>query len=135
MNREILFRGKRIDNEEWIEGSLLNFRENTYIIPHNSECSYDTAEKPAFKITPETVGQYTGLCDRNGVKIFEDDIVEHTTFYNENIRTGYVEYSDRYAAFFIKGSGHSDNQMYAFCNFKVIGNIHDNPGLLEEENE
>ena len=62
---DILFEGKRKDNGEWIEGSLLNFRENTYIIPHDSEyCYYDT-EKFAFdveyfEVIPETVRLMNG---------------------------------------------------------------------------
>ncbi|MDE7099001.1 MAG: hypothetical protein K2O60_07630 [Ruminococcus sp.] len=57
---DILFEGKRKDNGEWIEGSLLNFRENTYIIPHDSEYCYDDTEKFAFdveyfEVIPETV--------------------------------------------------------------------------------
>ncbi len=57
---DILFEGKRKDNGEWIEGSLLNFRENTYIIPHDSEYCYNDTEKLAFdieyfEVIPETV--------------------------------------------------------------------------------
>lgn len=137
--REILFRGLhrrrgekvRLDGTPvesmWVYGGYCQYNEERGII-------YQTEpEVNKFPVYADSVGQFTGLTDKNGTKIFEGDIVEHTTFFNEKIRTGYVEYSESYGAFFIMGSGHSDNQMYAFCNFKVIGNVHDNPELLEGE--
>lgn len=140
--REIVFRGKRVDNGEWIVSTTVSRFDKYLYMCKSSKCevTYDLynitaiiSKKPFFvEVIPETVGQYTGLTDKNGTKIFEGDIVEHTVSFNGSIRTGYIEYIERYGAFFIRGSGYSDNQMYAFCNFKVIGNIHDNPELLEE---
>ena len=137
--REILFRGKRKDNGNWIEGSLLNFRENTYIIPHNSEYCYDDTEKLAFdveyfEVLPETVGQYTGLTDKNGKKIFEGDIVvdmwsedkwivtfDEGTFLGENVGDYAPEFLEELCDLNEKGFG----------GVIVIGNIHYNPELTE----
>ena len=70
MNREILFRGKRVDSSEWFEGSYWlsrsAVRETTYITDGYGNL---------FCVIPETVGQYTGLNDKNNVKIFDGDIV------------------------------------------------------------
>ena len=84
--REILFRGKRIDKGDWIEGNLLRVEhkdaESVYIIPlvTNGKFTVNTQMlnfiSPCFEVIPETVGQYIGLTDRNGNKIFEDDIIE-----------------------------------------------------------
>lgn len=72
--REIIFRGKRVDNEEWVEGcycraKAMNLIGDEHFIMETS------VRGGAYSVDPETVSQYTGFTDKNGVKIFEDDIV------------------------------------------------------------
>lgn len=147
--REILFRGKRIDTGEWIEGMLFNGKEDTFIIPHGNEYSYDEQFYVyGFKVDPETVGQYTGLTDKNGKKIFENDVVkcndeainaEFTAFVKFGNPNG--EYNWGYQLNFIAGDTATlDILLWVEMEeegayIEVIGNIHDNPEPLEDYHE
>lgn len=137
--REILFRGKRVDNGEWIEGMLFNGKEDTFIIPHGNEYSYDEQEGLAFdvyvcEVDPETVWQYTGLTDMNGKKVFEGDIVVCQA--STHSFTGVVKYSNNYVRFIVETIGQEiPYPMDSSFLYVAIGNINDNPELLEDYHE
>lgn len=132
--REILFRGKREDNGVWIFGSFHKKIESCFIITLPIITSQS-------KVDPATVGQYTGLTDKNGKKIFEGDIVVYDNSpynaYCEPI-AGEIAWRNGSLCFKYKvwksasyRSLCSDDFFAAKC--EVIGNIHDNPELLEEK--
>lgn len=130
--REILFRGKRTDNGEWIEGDLKQaFRGNQL-----SSCGImKTPTAYCWRVDPETVGQYTGLTDKNGVRIFEGDIVQIKDFthgcalnYKQPTSKWVVKWYEETARF---GIDYMKTLPYDFTESEVIGNIHDNPELLE----
>lgn len=141
--RELLFRGKRIDNGEWVYGSFTNW----YQLRFNSDTPKmgiaTEFELVYHDCVPETVGEYTGLCDKNGKRIFEGDILEFT--YNDvgkSLNTGLytVQWSDNYdnyAGWVIQENTkgiNPDKMDYWNGNcFEVIGNIYDNPELLQLE--
>ena len=129
--REILFRGKRTCNNEWIEGGFHSRFGKAYIIGISKTERIDGTE-----VILETVGQYTGLTDKNGKKIFEGDIVEGLDFTAEDGGYGVVTFDD--GAFEIVGSCDNNivgtfHENYYGKDFEVIGNIHDNPELLKGE--
>ena len=124
--REILFRGKRIDNGEWVEGNL--FIPDSDSRPIQIECGTDIMQI-AYEIAPETIGQYTGLTDKNGVKIFEHDICK------DSLGTLFVVEWDSANARFIGrmvGGEHRIVYVSKEPRVEVIGNIYDNPELLKE---
>lgn len=126
--REILFRGKRGLDGEWVEGSLIIWSDGSYSI------EIGRLDTPMESVIPDTVGQYTGLCDKNGKKIFEGDIVEDGRDYNEEDGYGVVEWND--GAFEVISEGNWSGTFYTNYygyEFEVIGNIHDNPNLLKGE--
>lgn len=139
--REILFRGKNIDDDKWLEGDLFQNKISSFIRATNDELYY-THEK----VTPETVGQYTGLTDKNGKKIFEGDIVraDDYIFSIKYGKCGGTPNADNYGymGFYLEAVsegtklcahyGLRDDICY-FEDISVIGNIHDNPELLKGE--
>lgn len=136
MNRKILFKAKRKDNGEWVEGYYVYCRKRHYILPVlNKAIGFDEREDEWVEVDPNTLCQYTGLTDKNGQKIWENDICEMV--YDGTIHI-YVVVWDKTELDF-KGTNGKEN--YG-CNFEylgcceeivVIGNIFDNPELLEME--
>lgn len=132
--REILFRGKRVDNDAWVEGLLIIIWGQYHIIQPNDE-------NTAYPIIFKTVGQYTGMVDKNGTKIFEGDIVEFTD--SDGDTTLYEVFWDgNNGKFAIAASGNrnyvDDFELFErneyFKLFEVIGNIFENPGWVGDEN-
>ena len=164
--REILFRGKRVDNGEWAYGAFYSYydfkRTIVQILTDRTNGVPD-----AYEVIPETVGQFTGLTDKNGKKIFEGDILKQKTtieFAKVNsfkwerygiVRFGYFDWNEGEAGYASEGwyieplksvsikpknylvgdiqSGLNQFDIHdIFYPMEVIGNIHDNPELLEE---
>ncbi|MBR1723765.1 MAG: hypothetical protein IJ723_01920 [Ruminococcus sp.] len=128
--REILYRGKRIDSGEWAYGDLLTCDDEMEIY------SESHGENGGWVI-PETVGEYTGLTDENGVKIFEGDIVY--LYGDKGTDTQFINY--KALVVFVHGGfcaidGTLDDyslvrfDFTSTLNCEIIGNIHDNPELL-----
>lgn len=128
--REILFRGKTAGGE-WIEGSPMIFTDNLVQM-----CNPFIHNKTVY---PETVGQYTGLTDKNGTKIFEGDVIwgdDCTGTWHK----GVVEYDDSICSFIINAKmfmqyPKNENHYDLLGCWSIEGNIHDNPELLGGENE
>lgn len=144
--REILFRGKRCNNGEWAEGCLIRDEFCNTDIPYIGYLSdYDIG---AVEVTPETVGQFTGLTDKNCKKIFEGDVVKAVivrdlgggTENREEIgiirydKIGMIGLIAKYAGTIPVWSDFFQELTLSGCIddfwFEVIGNIHDNPELL-----
>lgn len=145
--REILFRGKRIDNGEWIEGYLVvrEYPKTHYIVVSTlgtDKSAINNMIATAYEVDPETVGQYTGLPDKNGKKIFEGDICRFREWSKgEMCWVGKVHWEHQ--QFIIAGGPNKECEtmfelrMSRFIpeDIEIIGNIHDNPELLEANHE
>lgn len=121
--REILFRGKTILGK-WIEGDLLQYLGcgKVHIVQYYKGAG-------GQEVIPETVGQYTGLTDKNGKKIFEGDIIERNWFIYR------VEYEGGMASFIGQREASYTTFDYDATDFVVIGNIYDNTELFRGDTE
>lgn len=139
--REILFKAKRIDNGEWVEGCL--------VIDHSRSNLFEYRMQPvesgvlyAPPINPETICQYTGLTDKNGNRIWENAIANTDSNVCVQIKFGkysdgfatwkyhqgfYMAFSDEGRDFYRKELGYWHNKI------EIVGNIFDNPELVKEE--
>lgn len=123
MNREILFRGKRLDNGEWVEGFYLKGHTGDTYIAVVTDIPF--ADFDFIPVDSSTIGQYTGLADKNGVKIFEGDIYRS----RDGVRLFEIRYLTEYARF----AGVRPGTVFSaemLSGVEVIGNIHDNPELV-----
>lgn len=151
MNREILFKAKRKDNDKWVEGYYCKLDETTYCISEDYERypvpthHYILHEAMTdwglqnrflqFEINPDTLCQYTGLTDKNGKKIWENDICDRKEKYPEIVAYNKGDWQLDYSYAFGKEM-HSNacNLGFYACErncVEVIGNIFDNADLLE----
>lgn len=140
MNREILFRGKRLEVGQFATEKACEWVYGGYA----KDCSgavhiYDTTRASRMvRVDPNTVGQYTGLTDKNGVKIFEGDILgsHYDDGCPEDVTIEIIVWSENGWGLEIPGGDVApvlDDG--GFPHSEVIGNIHDNPELLEVSNE
>ena len=121
MEREILFRGKRTDNGDWVEGDLIHLPLGIAIL----------ANGYAY-IDSDTVGQYTGLKDKNGKRIFENDIIRST----ETGEIGIVQWFVEHSAFMVWLPSPNQVGFLYECTksiIEVVGYIHDNPEMMKGE--
>lgn len=133
--RDYKFRGKRIDNGEWVHGCLNQFIGKCFIqimawYRQDENCSIDT-----IQVITETVGQFTGWLDRRGKNIWDGDILLIDS--DDNYYQFFVKWDEEFPCYIL--SDKDGNERFALGelakeDIEVIGNIHENPDLLEATN-
>lgn len=132
--REILFRGKRVDNGEWIEGNLIQYPLSSY-----SYIMSNYGFDDEICVRSETVGQFTGLLDKKGKKIFEGDIVRRFNSKKQEVMRYAVKWNTDCCMFVLMseytylGEYDSDFTVFYGEEFEIVGNIYDNPELLKDD--
>lgn len=148
--RTIKFRGKNLYNNEWIFGDLIQYESGEMAIFSKKLSQYGYEATEMFnrsKVIPETVGQFTGLLDKNGKEIYEGDIVEWLFFSHgcygeqEHYLKGCIEWHQGGFIFNVTKNDSENAGFYAISDLntdtesdvKILGNIYDNPYLIKEE--
>jgi hypothetical protein len=122
MSREVLFRGLRVDGKGWVEGSLVNAKNGVFILkPYRPDYLL-------IKVHAHTVGEFTGLCDKNGVKVFEGDWCTAMFRTKEGIQViqGHIMMDE--FMWCVDCTGCVGDDIFSINrphSFEVIGNIHE----------
>lgn len=141
--KKILFRGKRVDNGEWVYGNLINW--NPKLNPRIVWCEYceiDEYIETNYEIEIDSLGQFTGLKDKNGVEIYDGDKVKFHYFYQGYINGGAIECEKeidsvieiRELGLFLKCENEDEGGYLLFYqpheeSFEIIGNIHEDESV------
>lgn len=134
MNREIIFRGKRVDDGEWVYGDFVNYHEGCHIVESDYFKPSNDDHPELMGIDPSTVGQFTGLYDKNGVMIFEGDILGDWNDIDGVMTQSKLQvfWDSKAGAWGLDNSYNQDkssvdllSEELALFAYEVAGNIHD----------
>ena len=146
MEDRYLFKAKRLDNGEWVVGTLLH-KSSSFSIECDEYYIFDGIETSSnddlYLVDPSTICQCTGLKDKNGNLIWENDVVKATVRQSSLCQSSsysdfyQISYQEKYCYFYLKKKNNNllfdGNWSYYLKSIEVIGNIFDNPELLESE--
>lgn len=133
MDRQVKFRGKRVDNGEWVYGNYCQSMASPNAIQELDY--YGNCDGKLFEIDRKTLGQFTGLHDKNDKEIYEGDILKQAPYMCDD-RLCFVEYDAEVGCgigFYLRSSLNTTIGTDEWEDFEVVGNIFDNPELLGDQ--
>lgn len=124
MNREIKFKAKRLDNQEWVCGYFYEENDNTYII-ENRQKESKLNRNITYQVDPNTVCQFTGRVDKDGKELYENDIIDFRTIMDVPL-TGKIVWSDASSLFeLLNSNGHKMRELWKALDIKRKGSAVD----------